>query len=92
MGKNRDLFKKIGDIKGTFHVRLGTTNDGNSKDLTVAEEIKKRWDEYTKELYKKGPKNLDNHNGVFTHLEPGILECAVKWAFRKLTMNKASLQ
>ena len=92
MGKTRDLFKKTGDTKGIFPSRVGTIKNRNGKDLTVAEEIKKRWDEYTKELYKKGPKNLDNHNGVFTHLEPGILECAVKWAFRKLTMNKASLQ
>ena len=92
MGKTGDLLKKNEDIKGTFYIKMGTIKNRNGKDLTVAEEIKKRWDEYTKELYKKDPKNLDNHNGVFTHLEPGILECAVKWAFRKLTMNKASLQ
>ena len=92
MRRTRDLFKKIGEIMGAVHAIVGTIKNRNGKDLTVAEEIKKRWDEYTKELYKKGPKNLDNHNGVFTHLEPGILECAVKWAFRKLTMNKASLQ
>ena len=79
MGKTRDLFKKFGDTKGTFPSRVGTIKNRNGKDLTETEEIKKRWGEYTKELYKKGPNNLDNHNGVFTHLEPGILECEVKW-------------
>ena len=79
MGRTKDLFKKIGDIKGIFQARMGTINIRNGKDLTEAEEIKKRWQEYTEELYKKGLKDLDNHNGVVTHLEPDILECAVKW-------------
>ena len=78
MGKTRDLFKKIRDTKGTFHANMHTIKDRNGMDLTEAEYIKKRWQEYT-ELYKKGPNHLDNHNGVFTHLEPGILECEVKW-------------
>ena len=73
MGKTRDLFKKNGDIKGTFHTKMGTIKDRNSKDLT--EEIKNRWQEYTEELYKKGLNDLDNHNGVVTYLEPDILEC-----------------
>ena len=73
MGKTRDLFKKIGDIKGTFHVRMSTIKDRNGKDLNEAEEIKKRWQEYT-ELYKKGHNDLDNHDGVVTHLQPDILE------------------
>ena len=90
MGKTRDLFKKIGDIKGTFHVRMGTIKDRNSKDLTEVEEIKKRWQEYTEELYKKGLNDSDNHNGMITHLEPDILECDVKWALRHITTNKAS--
>ena len=77
MGKTRDLFKKIGDIKGTFHAKMGTIKDRNSKDLTEAEEIKKRWQEYT-ELYKKGLNDSDYHDGVITHLEPDILECEVK--------------
>ena len=80
MEKTRDLFKKIGDIKGVFHARMGTIKDRNGKDLTEAEEIKRRWQEYTEELYKKGLNDLDNHNGVITHLEPDILECEVKWA------------
>ena len=80
MGKNRDLFKKIRDIKGTFHSKMGTIKDRNSRDLTEAEDIKKRWQEYTEELYKKDIHNPDNHNGVITHLEPDILECEVKWA------------
>ena len=74
MGKTRDLFKKIGDIKGTFHARVGTINDRNGKDLTEAEETKKRWQEYTEELYKKGLNDLDNYQSMFTHLEPDILE------------------
>ena len=78
MGKTRDLFKKIGNTKGTFHSRVGTIKNRNGKDLTETEETKKRWQEYIKELYKKGPNNLDNHNCVFTHLESGILECEVK--------------
>ena len=80
MGKTRDLFKKIGDTKGTFHVKIGTLKDRNSKDITEAEEIKKRWQEYT-ELYKNCLEDPDNHDGVVTHLEPDILECEVKWAF-----------
>ena len=86
--KTRDLFKKTGDIKGTFHARMGTIKDRNSKDQ--AEEIKKRWQEYTAELYKKGLNDVDNHNAVVTHLEPGILECQVKCALGSITMNKAS--
>ena len=78
MGKTRDLFKKIGDIKGTFHARTGMIKDTNGKDLTEAEEIKKRWQEYTEELYKKGLDDPDDHNGVVTHLEPDILECDMK--------------
>ena len=69
MGKTRDLFRKIGEIKGTFHAKMGTVKDRNGKDLTEAEEIKKKWQEYTEELYKKGLNNSDNHNGVLTHLE-----------------------
>ena len=79
------LFKKIGDIKGTFHAKMGTIKDRNSKDLTEAEEIKKRWQEYIEELYKKGLNDSDNHNGMITHLEPDILECDVKWALRHIT-------
>ena len=85
MGKTRDLFKKIGDIKGTFHIRMDMIKDRNGKDLTEAEEIKKRWQEYT-ELYKKG---LQDPEGL-THLEPDILECEVKWVLGSITMNKAS--
>ena len=88
MGKTRYVFKKTGDIKGIFHVRMGTIKDGNGKDLTEAEEIRKRWQEYT-ELYKKGLKDLNNHDGVVTHLEPDILECEVKQALSSITMNKA---
>ena len=90
MGKTRDLFKKIGDIKGTFHARMGTIQDRNSKDLTEAEEIKKRWQENTEELYKKELHDPDNHNGVVTYLEPDIWECEVKWALGSITVNKAS--
>ena len=90
MGKTRDPFKKIGDIKGTFLARMGTTKDRNDKDLTEAEDIKKRWQEYTEESYKKGPNDLDNHNGLIIHLEPDILECEVKWALGSITINKAS--
>ena len=89
MGKTRDLFKKIGDIKGTFHARMGMIKNRNSKELTEAEEIKKRWQEYT-ELYKKCLKDPDNNNGVVTHLEPDILECEVKWALGSITTNKVS--
>ena len=79
MGKTKNLFKKIGDTKGTVHAKMRTIKERNSKDLTEAEEIKKRWQEYT-ELYKKGLNDLDNHVGVVIHLEPDILECEVKWA------------
>ena len=89
MVKTRDLFKKIRDTKGTFHAKMGSIKDTNSMDLTEAEGIKKRWQEYT-ELYKKDLHDLDNHDGVITHLEPDILECEVKWALRSITMNKAS--
>ena len=87
MGKTRDLFKKIRDIKGTFHAKMGSIKDRNGMDLT--EDIKKRWQEYT-ELYKKDLHDPDNHNGVITHLEPDILECEVKWALESITTNKAS--
>ena len=80
MGKTRDPFKKIGDIKGLFHARMGMIKERRGKDLTEAEEIKKRWQEYTEELHRKGLNDLDNHDGVVTHSEPDILECAVKWA------------
>ena len=78
MGKTRDLFKKIRDIKGTFHAMMGTIKNRNVMDLIEAEDIKKRWQEYTEELYKKGLNDLDNHDGMITHLEPDILECQVK--------------
>ena len=90
MGKTRDLFKKTGDIKRTFHAKIGTIKGKKSKDLTEAEEIKKRWQEYTEELYKKDLYDLDNHDGVITHLEPDILECEVKWALGSITTNKGS--
>ena len=80
MGKTRDLFKKIRDTKGTFHAKMGTIKDTNSMDLTEAEDIQKRWQEYTEELSKKDLHNQDNHDGVITHLEPDILECEVQWA------------
>ena len=83
MGKTRDLFKKIRDTKGTFHAKMVLIKDRNYMDLTEAEDIKKRWQEDTEELYKKDLHDLDNHDGVITHLEPGILECKVKWALRK---------
>ena len=88
MGKTRDLFKKTGDTKGTFHTKLGTVKEKSGKDL-VAEEIKKRWQEYT-ELYKKALNVPDNHDAVITHIEPDILECEVKWALGSITTNKAS--
>ena len=88
MGKTRDLLKKIIDIKGTFHAKIGTVKDKSGKDLTEVEEIKKRWQEYT-ELYKKGLNNLDNHDCVVTHLELDILECEVRWVLGRITMNKA---
>ena len=80
MGKTRDLFKEIRDTKGTFHAKMGSIKDRNGMDLTEAENIKKRWQEYTEELHKKDLHDPDNHNGVITHLEPDILECEVKWA------------
>ena len=90
MGKTRDLLKKIRVIKGLFHAKVSTIKDRNSKDLTKAEEIKKRWQEYTEELHGKGLNNSDNHDGVITHLEPDILECEIKWALGSITTNKAS--
>ena len=90
MGKTRDLFKKIRDTKGTCHAKMGSIKDRNGMDLTEAEDIKKRWHEYTEELYKKDLHDPDNHNGVSTHPEPDILECEVKWALGSITMNKAS--
>ena len=90
MGKTRDLFKKIRDIKGTFHAKMGTTKDRNGMDLTEAEDIKKRWQEDTEQLYKKDLNDPDNHYGVITHLEPDLLEYEVKWALRSIPMNKAS--
>ena len=89
MGKTRDLFKKIRNTKGTFHAKMGSIKDRNGMDLTEAEDIKKRWQEYT-ELYKKDLHDPDNHNGVITHLEPDILECEVKWALESITTSKAS--
>ena len=90
MGKTRDLFKKIRDTKGTLHARMGSIKDTNGMDLTEAEDIKKRWQEYTEELYKKDLHDPDNHDDVITNLEPDILECEVKWALESITMNKAS--
>ena len=90
MGKTRDLFKKIRDTKGTFHEKMGLIKDRNDMDLTEAEDIKKRWEEYTEELYKKDLHDPDNHDGVITLLEPDILECEVKWALESITTNKAS--
>ena len=89
MGKTRDFFKKIRDIKGTFHTKMGTIEDRNGMDLTEAEDIKK-WQEYIGELYKKDLHDADNHDGVITHLELDILECEVKWALGSITTNKAS--
>ena len=91
MGKTRDIFKKIRDTKGQFHAKMATIKGSNTMDLTEAEDIKKRWQEYTKELYKKDLHDPDNHDGVITHLEPDILECEVKWAFGISTTNKASV-
>ena len=90
MGKTRDLFKKIRDAKGTFHAMKDTIKDRISVDLTEAKDIKKRWQQYTEELYKKGLNDPDNHNGVITNLEPDILECEVKRALGSITMNKVS--
>ena len=88
MGKTRELFKNMRDTKGIFHAKMGTIKDRNSMDLTEAENIKKRWQEYTKELQKKDLHDPDNHDGVITHLEPDILECEVKWVLGSITMNK----
>ena len=90
MGKTRDLFKKIRDTKGTFHEKMGTIKERNNMDLTEIEDIKKRCQEYTEELYKKGLHDPDNYDGMITHLEPDILECEVKWALGSITTNKAS--
>jgi len=89
MGKTRDLFKKMRDTKGTFHAKMGTIKDRNGMDLTEAKDFKKRWQEYTEELYKKDLNDPDNHDGVISHLEPDILECEVKWALGSITMSKA---
>ena len=90
MGKTRGLFKKIRDTKGTFHAKMGSIKDINGMDLTEAEDIKKKRQEYTEELYKKDLHDTDNHDGVITDLEPDIVECEVKWALESITMNKAS--
>ena len=90
MGNTRDLFKKTRDTKGTFHAKMGSIKDRNGLDLTEAEDIKKRWQEYMEELYKKDLLDQDNHDGVITHLEPDIQECEVKWALKSITTNKAS--
>ena len=89
MGKTRDLFKKIRDTKGAFHTKIGTIKDRNGMDLTKAEDVKKRWQEYT-ELYKKDLHDPNKHNGVITHLEPYILECEDKWVLGRITRNKVS--
>ena len=90
MGKTKDLFRKIRDTKGTFHAKMGSIKDRNGMDLTEAEDIKKRWQEYTEELYKKDLHDPDIHDGMITHLEPDILEYEVKWALGSITTNKAS--
>ena len=90
MGKTRDLFKKIRDIKGAFHSKIGTIKDRISMDLTEGEDIKKRWQEYTEKLYKRDLHDPDNHDGVITHLDPGIMESEVKWALGSITTYKAS--
>ena len=90
MGKTRDLFKKIRDTKGTQHAKVGSIKDRNGMDLTEAEDIKKRWQEYTEELNKKDLHDPDSHDSVITHLEPDVLECEVKWALGSITTNKAS--
>ena len=90
MGKARDHLKKIRDTKGTFHAKMGTIKDRKGMDLTEAEDIKERWQEYTEELYKKDLQDLDNHDGVITHLQPDVLECKVNWVLGCITMNKAS--
>ena len=88
MGKTRDLFKKMRDTKGTFHAKMDSIKDGNCMDLTESEDTKKKWQEYTEELYKKDLHGPDNQDGVITHLEPDILECEVKWALGSITTNK----
>ena len=90
MGKTRELLKNFRDTKGTFHAKMGSIKDRNGMDLTEAEDIKKRWQEYTEELYKKYLHDPDNHDGVITHLQPDILECEVKWALGSITTNKTS--
>ena len=89
-GKTRDLFRRIRDTMGTFHAKTGSIRDRNGMNLTEAEDIKKKWQQYTEELYKKNLHDPENHDGVITHLEPDILECEVKWALESITMNKAS--
>ena len=89
MGKTRDLLKIIRETKGTFHAKMGSIKDRNGMALREAEDIKKRWQEYTEDLYKKGLHDPDNHDGVITHLEPDVLECKVKWALESITTNKA---
>ena len=89
MGKTRDFFKKIRDTKGTFHAKMGTISEINGMDLTEIEDIKKRWREYTEDLYKKDLHDQDNHDGVITQVEPDILECEVKWALGSITTNKS---
>ena len=90
MGKTRDFFKKIRDTKGNFHAKMGIIKDRNGMDLTETEDVKKRWQEYTEELYKKDLHDPDNHDGVITHLEPDILQCGIKLTLGSITMNKAS--
>ena len=90
MGKTRDLFKKIRDTKGTFHAKMGSIKDRNGRNLIEAEDIQKKWQEYTEELYKKDLHDPDNHDGVITHLEPDFLECEVKWTLGSITTNKSS--
>ena len=90
MGRTRDLYKKVRDTKGTFHAKTGTIQDRNCMDLTEAEDIKKKWQEYTEEINKKDLHDPDYHNDMITHLESDILECEVKWALGSITMNKAS--
>ena len=90
MGKTRDIFKKIRDTKELYHAEMDSIKDRNGMDLTEAEDIKKTWQEYTEELYKKDLHSPDNHNGVITHIEPDILECELKWALGSITTNKAS--
>ena len=90
MGKTRDLFKKIRDTKGTFYAKMGTVKNRNSMDLTEAEDINNRWQEYTEELYKKDLHDPDNHYGMITYLQPDILQCEVKWALGSITVNKTT--